>query len=112
MSEFPNDDKDLIHFLRQHRSKVPPASLDLEKRILQQVQASPIQLVRHFSQLWLVPPVIAAGLVAAVVSYRALIPIQPSAAEVATLETFIENNWHCILSPEGDVFYQNERATD
>ncbi|NMG09130.1 hypothetical protein [Brasilonema sp. UFV-L1] len=107
MSEFPNDDKDLIHFLRQHRTQIPPASPDLEKRILQDVQASPMQVLRPSSRLWLVPGVIAASLVAAVVGYRALAPTQPSAAEVASLETFIESNWQCIInvSPERDRFF-------
>lgn len=111
MSEFPNPDKELINFLRQHRSQVPPASLDLEKRILRDVQSSPVEVSRRYSRLWLVPTVIAASLLATIVSY-CIIPTRQNTAEAAKLETFIESNWHCIASPEGDVFYQIEPVTD
>lgn len=112
MSEFPHPDKELIDFLRQHRSQVPPASLDLEERILRDVQSSPVQVSRRHSRLSLLPTVIAASLVAAMVTYLTLMPIQQNTAEAANLETFIESNWHCIASPQGDVFYQTEPVTD
>ncbi len=111
MTQFLNDDKDLVNFLRQHRPEVPPASADLEQQILQNVETlHPISLpapkVRRRSPFWLVPSVMAASLVAAVVSYRTLIPAQPSAAELVKLEKFMESNWQGTVSeyPEGDIF--------
>jgi len=93
MTQFPNDDHDLVSFLCQHRSPVPPPAPDLEQQMLQQVQALAVKPQSHRLQMWLVPPVMAASLIAAVVSYRALVPPKPSAAELAALETFIESNW-------------------
>jgi hypothetical protein len=98
MNQFPHNDKDLVDFVRQHRTQVPPASLDLEQQILQQVQASSVQPRHRRSQVWLVPPMIAAGLIATMISYRAYTPARPSAAELATLEAFIESNWQGTLS--------------
>ncbi|AFY31199.1 hypothetical protein [Calothrix sp. PCC 7507] len=104
MNQFPNDDKDLVNFLRQHRPQVPPAAANLEQQILQQVQASSVQSRRQRSPFWLVPPMIAAGLLATVVIHRSLVPAQPSAAELASLETFIENNWQGTLSEHTESY--------
>lgn len=121
MTQFPHDDKDkdLVHFLRQHRPEVPPASADLEQQILKDVEmlhptSLPLQIRRRRSPLWLVQSVVAAGLVAAIVGYRALIPVQTSPAELAKLETFMENNWHGTIGdpPEGDVFSITEPLTN
>ncbi len=121
MTQFPNhdQDKDLVHFLRQHRPEVPPASADLEQQILKDVEMwHPTFLsapTRHRrSPLWLIQSVVAAGLVAAIVGYRALIPTQTSPAELAKLETFMESNWHGTIGdpPEGDVFSMTEPVTN
>ncbi|MEH2070821.1 MAG: hypothetical protein V7K47_22110 [Nostoc sp.] len=109
----PDDDRDLVNFVRQHRPEVPPASPDLSQKILQQVETS-IQPLPHHSRLWLVPPVIAAGLVAAFVSYRALVPAKPSEAELATLQTFIESNWQGTVNeyPESDLWHFTNLNSD
>lgn len=114
MTKLPNDDPDLINFLRQHRQEVPPASPDLEQQILQQVKAWSLSPLRHYSRLRLVLPV-AAGLVAAIVGYRAFIPAQPSPAELATLEAFIESNWQGTVSNqhlESDVWHSTDLDTE
>ena len=103
MTQFSDDDKDLVNFLRQHRPEVPPASPILEEQILRDIQKLHVSsltkppLVRH-SRLWLVPSIVAAGFLAAVVGYRTLIPSTPSATELASLETFIETNWQGTIS--------------
>lgn len=113
MTLFPKDDKDLVNFLRQNHPQVPSASLDLEQQILQNIAklhpiSRPTQIPRHRQVVWLVPSMIAASLVAAIVGYRALMPTQEttSPAELAKLERFMENNWHGTVGqpPEGDVF--------
>jgi hypothetical protein len=117
MTRFPNDDKDLVNFLRQHRPEVPPASADLEQQILRHVEtlhATSLRTpnLRHRSPLWLVPSTIAAGLVAAVISYDAFIPAQPSPAELAKLERFMESNWQGVVSdnPDSDVFSMTDSS--
>ncbi|BAY22980.1 hypothetical protein NIES2100_27440 [Calothrix sp. NIES-2100] len=104
MTQFPHDDQDLVNFLREHRPPVPPASPDLEQQILQQIPASVVKPQRHLGRLWLVSPVVAASLVAAVVSYRVLVPPKPSAAELATLESFMESNWQSTKSDRADSY--------
>ena len=91
MSLLPDDDQDLVEFLRQHRSPPPPPASGLDQRIMSQIVA-PVD--HHRWNFWLVAPALAASLIAAVISYRAWVPPQPSAVEVATLEAFIESNWH------------------
>jgi hypothetical protein len=112
MTQFPRDDSDLVNFLRQNRPQVPSASLDLEQQILQNIAmlhptSQPTQIRRRRPVLWLIPSVIAASLVAAVVGYRVLIPTQEAnPAELAKLERFMENNWHGTVGdpPESDIF--------
>ncbi|BAY31842.1 hypothetical protein NIES2107_37280 [Nostoc carneum NIES-2107] len=98
MTQFPDDEQNLVNFLRQHRPPVPPAAPDLEQQILQQVQTFAVKPQRHLPRLWLVPPAIAASLVAAVVSYKVFAPAKPSAAELANLEAFIDSNWQGTVS--------------
>ncbi len=115
MTQLPNDDADLINFLCQHCPEVPPGSPDLEQQILQQVKTWPQAPLRHYSRLRLVLPALAAGLVAAIVGYRALIPAQPSPAELAELETFIESNWQATASSEhlgSDVWHFTDLDTE
>ncbi|MEH2073995.1 MAG: hypothetical protein V7K57_06320 [Nostoc sp.] len=115
MTQPPDDDSDLINFLCQHRPEVPPASPDLEQQILQQVKACPLPPLRHYSRLSLVLPALAAGLVAAIVGYRAFIPVQPSPAELATLQNFIESNWQDTVSNEhleSDVWHFTDLDTE
>jgi hypothetical protein len=104
-----DNDQNLINFIRQNKPAVPPSSPDLENRILQYVEtryiaspqniASPqkdnIQKRRH---IFFFSSAIAAGLIAAVVTYRNAMLLQPSAAELNNLEAFMENNWYGSLS--------------
>ena len=102
MSQFPNDDHELVNFLKQHRPQTPPSSPMAEDRLLEAIAVVPktktvvafrrSQRVQR-SSIWLVPPAIAAGLVATIVGYRAFVPAKPSAAELANLQAFIESNW-------------------
>lgn len=117
MSQFSNDDHKLVDFLKQHRPSVPDADPALEDRLFDAIAATaqPTSLAdrrasrSRRSVAWLVPSAIAAGLVATVIGYRTLVPAQPSATELASLEAFVESNWQGTLSntsdeaPFGDV---------
>ena len=100
MSLLPDDDQNLVNFLRSHRSPVPPPAVGLDHKIMRQISA-PVDRPRWKS--WLVAPALAASLVTAVFSYRAWVPPQPSAAETATLEAFIESNWHSTTYDTSDL---------
>ncbi|MEH2272147.1 MAG: hypothetical protein V7K68_27615 [Nostoc sp.] len=115
MTQFPNDDPDLINFLCQHCPEVPPASPDLEQQILRQVKTWSEPPKSHYSRLRLIVPALAAGLVAAIVGYRVFVPTQPSLAELATLEGFIESNWQGTVSNEhleSDVWHFTDLDTE
>lgn len=70
MTKLPNDDQNLVDFLRQNRPEIPPANPELEERIFQAIASSPLPQLQNNSpnrffrrrQLWLVPPAIAASL--------------------------------------------------
>ncbi|MBW4580081.1 MAG: hypothetical protein KME42_10975 [Tildeniella nuda ZEHNDER 1965/U140] len=125
MSQFPNDDHELVDFLKQHRPQIPPADSALETQLLAAIEALPPQdeLARFRrshprtkrSIAWLVPPTLAAGLLASVVGYRSLMPAKPSAAELANLQAFIESNWQGTLSSgatDEDVPLFNDGTTN
>jgi len=108
MSQFPNDDRKLVAFLKQHRPQVPPADPALESRLFDAIEALPTQenlvpdrrsqLRARRSLIWLIPPTLAASLVATVIGYRMLAPAKPSAAELANLQAFMESNWRGTIS--------------
>lgn len=108
MSRPPADDRPLTDFLQQHRPSVPPASPDLEDRLMTAVLDTPpvvpVPVRRPVARrvLWVFPAAIAAGLVA-LVSYPTLFPPQPSEAQLAELETFIESTWQDTVAEQPDT---------
>lgn len=113
----PHDDEALKQFLRQHRSPIPPASPDLEARIMQAVGQSTTaqtkcQRASSNRRLWLVPSTIAAGLLVALASYQ-MVSLQQktNANQVANMEAFLENNWFIFAEgTEAELFPSAEPA--
>jgi len=105
MNKFPNDDERLVEFLRQHASDVPPASPNLEQLIMQAVASSSPEAAKR-QRLWILPPVIAAGLLLVWTGYRILMPANLSPAQLATLNAFLESNWDGVVggSAEAQTF--------
>ncbi|MBW4695375.1 MAG: hypothetical protein KME27_26805 [Lyngbya sp. HA4199-MV5] len=104
MSQIPHDDQELVAFLKQHRPQAPPPDPALESRLFDAIDALPPQeklvpfrrsqpRARRSSLVWLVPPTLAAGLVASIISYQAMVPAKPNATELANLQAFVESNW-------------------
>jgi hypothetical protein len=120
MNPFPEEDKPLIDFLRQHRSVVPPSPVDLEERIIKAIEAniSPEEFAQRDrrssetsqrGQVWLIPSAIAAGMIATLIGYKTLAPApQPNPAEAAELEAFIESSWSNTVAsdPSADHAYE------
>jgi RNA polymerase sigma-70 factor (ECF subfamily) len=104
VTKFSDRDSNLVNFLCQHRPQVPPAAPDLEQQILQKVKVYRLPTTSKRARLWLVPSV-AAGLALAIVGYRVFIPARPTAAELASVEKFMESNWQSTVSenPEEEV---------
>ncbi len=100
----PNpDDPRLAAFLRQHRSPVPPPALDLEERLLQNLPSRTRQPARAPRPLWLMAPVLAAGLLATWFSYHSVGPLPPDPDDLVSLESFLENNWDATVEEDLDV---------
>jgi hypothetical protein len=113
MNSSSEEDKLLTEFLKQHQPVAPPASVNLEDRIMREIETniSPEEFVRRDRsqssgstqqhQVWLIPSAIAAGVIATVIGYRTFAPApQPSPAEVAGLEAFIESSWSNTVASE------------
>ena len=123
MSRFSEDDLPLTEFLKRHQPVVPAANPDLEDQLMSAIASTPQPRLALISTsqvqrriLWAVPSAIAAGLVAMVVSHRTFAPVsQPSAAEVAELQTFIESTWQESSAeqpdPQSDLFPVTEDST-
>lgn len=103
MSPFSDDDQDLVEFLREHRSPSPPPAVGLENAVMRAIATPKVQSSPRRWNRWIAAPAIAASLITVVLSYRALVPPQPSAGDVATLEAFIETNWNNTVSNRSDT---------
>ena len=121
MTPFLDDDPELVNFLRRYHPQVPAATPELEDQVLAAVQATSLkpsprlrssQLLQN--RFWVVSSAIAAGLIAGVVSYRALTPARPNATELANLESFIESSWYGTVSdtPENELFPTADSAVN
>lgn len=113
MNSSSEEDKPLTEFLKQHQPVAPPASVNLEYRIMREIETniSPEEFFRRDRsqssgtaqrhQVWLIPSAIAAGVIATVIGYRTFAPApQPSPAEAAELEAFIESSWSNTVASE------------
>ncbi len=123
MNPFPEDDKPLTQFLKRYRPVAPPASSDLEDQILARIEASipPEEFIQRDRlassgtsqrrKAWLIPSAIAAGVIATVVGYRTFVPTsQPSPAEAAELEAFIESSWSNTVASDPAVDHTYEQV--
>ncbi|MBO9997581.1 MAG: hypothetical protein J7641_01015 [Cyanobacteria bacterium SID2] len=85
-------DRQLVAFLKRYRSIEPAASPDLEDRT---IAALPPRVSTLRRSLWIAPLAVAASVSIAWMGYHHFSPNEPSKAELAQLETFIEETWYC-----------------
>uniref|UniRef100_A0ACD5GZA7 Uncharacterized protein n=1 Tax=Desertifilum tharense IPPAS B-1220 TaxID=1781255 RepID=A0ACD5GZA7_9CYAN len=71
MSQFSEEDRPVVEFLRQYRPPVPPAQPELEDRVM---EAIPRFHRRPKRPLWLVSGTLAAGFLAAIATHSILSP--------------------------------------
>ncbi len=127
MNSSSEEDKPLTEFLKQYQPVVPPASLDLEDRIMAAIETNisaaeflrrdrdPSAGTTQRRKFWLIPSAIAAGVIATVVGYRTFTPApQPNPAEAAELEAFIESSWSNAVAsdPATDHSYEQLLSGD
>jgi hypothetical protein len=122
MNSSSEEDKPLTEFLKQHQPIAPAASVDLEDQIMRAIETniSPEEFVRRDRsqssgtaqrrKLWVIPSAIAASVIATVVGYRTFAPApQPSPAEAAELEAFIESSWSNTVTSDSAVDHTYEQ---
>lgn len=97
----PNNEDRLVDFLRANRPIPPPMSPNSEAQMMKAIAdasaivdpSSVTAKISPYRRLWLIPSVIAAGVAIAWGSDRLLTSPKPNPLELASLETFLENNW-------------------
>ncbi len=103
MTQFPEDDKPLVHFLKRNSPTPPPPSFDLEDRIMAAVeQSSPqgfnsqaqslLNLLRQ--RVFWVSTAIATSATLTWMGYYSMTPTRLSLAEERELEAFLAENWN------------------
>lgn len=101
MNQPPEKPDCLVDFLRQHRPDIPPASPQLEQRILATV-AGDRSTARRYSPrtLWLIVPSIAASLSLTFLGIKPWIFSPSPARDLAQIEAFMESAWNGLLQDE------------
>jgi hypothetical protein len=104
MTRPPEDDQDLVHFLRHHRPNPPPARPDLEDDILASLPP------RRRRRRWIVPSALAASVIGAIVTHQVWQSRTLEVTDTAALETYMENNWSTTIEGSSDVSYEVSSA--
>ncbi len=101
MNQPPEKTDCLVDFLRQHRPDIPPASAQLEARILAEVAGDRAKTRRYSPRLlWLIVPSIAASLSLAFWGMKPGIFSPAPASDSAQIEAFMEYTWNGLLDDE------------
>ncbi|AFY82959.1 hypothetical protein [Oscillatoria acuminata] len=114
MNQPPEKPDHLVDFLRQHRPDIPPASPQLEARILAAVAGDRSKARRYSSRiLWLIVPSIAASLSLAFWGIKPGLFSPTPASNSAQLEAFMEYTWNGLLQdemldPSNDLIFGEE----
>ena len=114
----PSSDQKLVKFLNQHRPNLPEAAPDLEQKVLAAIESSEVNSIdennwektrltaspKYRKRLstssffqWVIPGVVAAGLLVLGSGYRAFNTAQLPDDETAHLEAFLVTNWEGVL---------------
>ncbi len=99
MNQHPEKPDCLVDFLHQYRPEIPPASPQLEERILAAVAGDHARATRRKSHrlLWLIFPSIAGSFALAFFGMKPWQPSSSSAPELAQIEAFMEYTWNGVL---------------
>ncbi|NER39225.1 MAG: hypothetical protein F6J93_35620 [Oscillatoria sp. SIO1A7] len=135
------EDRALVDFLRQNRPEAPVAPEALEARIMAAIareeespEENPQQensqqenypstkkvgkVLPFRRRLWMLPSAVAAGLAIAAGADILLAPPEPTRAELARLEAYMESTWDSVLAEidpiesESDWFFAPEASIE
>jgi hypothetical protein len=92
-----NEDPQLTNFLRQHRSIAPPASSELEDKLMSTIEPLPSKKKRRIPRKWwryleFGIGTMVAGLVAMAI-HQVINPV-PDIANIHPLDRYLETHWH------------------
>lgn len=102
MTKHPQNDHNLIAFIRQHRPEPPPPAPDLEQCLLQRIERPETPIARLASpqprprRMWATTGAIAASVLLAWSGYHAL-EISQRRAQEEQLATFLFENWQEVI---------------
>lgn len=135
LSPESKEDRALVDFLRQNRPEAPVAPEALEARIMAAIAQESIaqeeesperkrqpenypstkkvgKILPFRRRLWMLPSAMAAGLAIATGADILLAPPEPTPAELARLEAYMESTWDSVLAEidpiesESDWFFE------
>ncbi|NJK50307.1 hypothetical protein HC931_21235 [Candidatus Gracilibacteria bacterium] len=94
MTHFPDDDEQLIAFLKEYHPIAPPAKADLEMQLMELVTREPPPIKHSHQFFWIISSAMAGSLVLAIGGYRFFSSTPKFAANPEELETFLVDNWN------------------
>ena len=108
----PEEDRDLINFLQQHRPVPPQANSHLESQLMKLIEEQPRKSSKSSSSLfWFVPGAIAMGIVFTWNNQRFLQYTPQLAQEKINVELFLIDSWeetmensYLSATPETDIY--------
>lgn len=95
MNKFlPDDDRDLVSFLQQHRPS-PPVNPALESQMMELVRRQPQTTAKKFAKLWILPGAIA--VVAITWNQRLISPKPQLVRDNLDSELFLVDSWEATI---------------
>lgn len=91
MSLFPQDDEDLVQFLRRHRPEPPDAAPDLEARILRSLP--PRRSWRDSARVITIASSIAACFLGVIIARQ----VQAPTHDPTAIEAYLESSWSTVF---------------
>ena len=116
MNNLPEEDPRLTNFLHQHRSIAPPHSLELEDRLMSEIDRLPVVTTKRVSRSWWRYIaggicIIATGIVGG--SLQQMIgPPEPSMAEIQQLNLYLEAHTRYLAASSDAIVESPDRVFD
>ncbi|MCT7993684.1 hypothetical protein [Laspinema olomoucense] len=116
MNQPPEKTDSLVDFLRQYRPDIPPASPQLEERVIAAVAGDRPRAMRYSPRiLWWIVPAIAAGFSLAFWGIKPGLFSPTPASELAQIEAYMEYTWNGLLQdemldPSTDLIFVEEES--
>ena len=105
----PDDDRDLVSFLQQHRPS-PPTNPHLESQLMHLIEQQPRKTAKKSTKLWIIPGAVAMGLVITW-NQRLLEPTPQLVRDRLDSELFLVDSWEATIkdatistTPEAQVY--------